>query len=103
MVLEDRFATLHSRIAPMVLEDRFATLHSKIAPMVLEDRSLHSLEDRFASATLEDCSLTLTRRTSRHSVPIFKGSARSSNEVIFQPKAIYRLRPIFKQSDLQTK
>ena len=30
--LEDRFATLHLKIAPMVLEDRFATLHLKIAP-----------------------------------------------------------------------
>ena len=63
----------------MVLEDR--SLHS------LEDRSLHSLEDRFASAALEDRSLTLTRRTSRHSVPIFKGFARSSNKVIFKGSA----------------
>ena len=75
----------------MVLEDSFASA-------ALEDRfASATLEDRFASATLEDRSLTLTRRTSRHSVPIFKGFARSSNEVIFKPKAI------FKRSDLQTK
>ena len=69
--------------------------------MVLEDRSLRSLEDRFASATLEDRSLTLTRRTSRHSVPIFKGSARSSSEAIFKQSDIQGLCPIFKRSDLQ--
>ena len=37
----------------MVLEDRFATLHSKIAPMVLEDRSLHSLEVLQAAGDLQ--------------------------------------------------
>ena len=69
------------------------------------------LEDRFASATLEDRSLTLTRRTSRHSVPIFKRSdlqaalLRSSNEVIFKGSARSSNEVIFKalRADLQTK
>jgi hypothetical protein len=67
---------------------------------VLEDRSLHSLEVLQGLCPIFKPKAIRTAPLVRLEQPqaIFKGSARSSNEVIFQLKAIYRLK-----ADLQTK